>query len=498
MAEETQSPEQARDRLLGRLVASLPNKLRWLAWYYGNQAPPVVPKQYEAAYKLIQDQATNPWAGLVVDALNQRMKVEGFATGDETLNAQLWRIFRANQFDANQRLVFGESLTYGAGYISTWPSAQDPKVAIMAAESALQVQHEPDPENHRRALAAIKLWYDTITKRWYATLYTPTNIYKWTAERVESKTPAQPVKDAPTFAYISHKDLGKMEWTQREVEGEEYGAENPLESVPMVPIVNRPTLHAPERGISEIGAVESILSRIDKITLDMLLTSEIAAYRQRWATGLAIPEDKEGNPIEPFKAAVDRLWISTSSDTQFGTFEASDLDQYLKARNSEIEALAANARIPSFYLASASLVNPPSAEAMRAAEAGLVSKIEDSTAVYAEGLEQSQRLVIKIEGLEQPDNIGVLWKNPETRNDAQTADAALKMSQLQVPLDAIWRFMGATPDQIVEWKAQAAASTALDLLLATQATESALGDEPAPAADGDEFGSVQDPADVLV
>ena len=32
-----------------------------------------------------------------------------------------------------------------------------------------------------------------------------------------------------------------------------------------------------------------------------------ASFRQRWATGLVIPQDDERNPVEPFKAVVDRL-----------------------------------------------------------------------------------------------------------------------------------------------------------------------------------------------
>jgi hypothetical protein len=59
-----------------------------------------------------------------------------------------------------------------------------------------------------------------------------------------------------------------------------------------------------------------------------------------------IPVDPETNkPIEPFKAAVDRLWMAEDDGVKFGEFGATDLAPYIKAVESDIQHLAAWAKL---------------------------------------------------------------------------------------------------------------------------------------------------------
>jgi hypothetical protein len=211
-------------------------------------------------------------------------------------------------------------------------------------------------------------------------------------------------------------------------------------------------------GVSELEDCIPLLQRIDRLTLDMLLASEYSSFRQKWATGLEVPKDPEtGKPVEPFKAAVDRLWISENPDSRFGTFEASDIGQYLSAIDAQIAALAAISRVPAHYLLQQNLANPPSAESLVAAESGLVAKVRERQRRFGEAWERALALALDATGAD-PGVMEVVWQDAEMRNPAQVADAAVKLQTVGVPQRAVWEYLGATPQQLNEWALESAAA----------------------------------------
>jgi hypothetical protein len=192
--------------------------------------------------------------------------------------------------------------------------------------------------------------------------------------------------------------------------------------------------------------------------LDAMLAAEVAAFRQKWATGLEVPRDPEtGKPVEPFRAAVDRVWISESPDSKFGTFEASDISQYLTAIDAQIASLAAISRVPAHYLMQSNLANPPSAESLVAAESGLVAKVRERQRRFGEAWERVITLALAATGVGSG-VLEVVWQDAEMRNPAQVADAAVKLMTIGVPQRALFEYVGATPQQITEWTLEAAAA----------------------------------------
>jgi hypothetical protein len=239
-------------------------------------------------------------------------------------------------------------------------------------------------------------------------------------------------------------------------EADPFTTTNRLGEVPVVPFENRATVIG--GGVSELEDCVPILRRIDKLTLDKMLTSDVAAFKQKWATGLEVPRDPEtGQPIETFKAAVDRLWVSENPETRFGSFDATDLSQYLKAIDAEISALAAISRVPAHYLLQANLANPPSAESLVAAESGLVAKVRERQRRFGEAWERTIELCLAAGGTERT-TLEVVWQDAEMRNPAQVADAAVKLQTIGVPQRALWQYVGASPQQLAQWTIEAAAA----------------------------------------
>jgi Phage portal protein, SPP1 Gp6-like len=313
------------------------------------------------------------------------------------------------------------------------------------------VTHEPAPGNRRQVAAALKLYpLDYALRDWAVELYRPDATYRWTATIAKRLEPGMFPVDLPD------SERG-IEWDQ----AQPFVAQNPLGVVPVVPFENRATILG--GGVSELEDCIPLLRRIDKLTLDALLTSDVAAFRQKWATGLDVPKDPDtGKPVEPYKAAVDRLWVSEHPDTKFGTFEASDLGQYLKAIDAQIAALAAISRVPAHYLMQQQLANPPSAESLVAGESGLVAKCRERQRRFGESWERTTALSLAASGTEAP-AMEVIWQDAEMRNPAQVADAAVKLQTIGVPQRALWEYVGATPQQLAAWSLEAAGAELLAL-----------------------------------
>lgn len=454
------TPQEAqRDRLLQRLRRQRRHAAELWAWYHGQQDAPAVDRRYTPAYRLLLGISRTPWARLVVDTIAERLHVQGFDAPLTDTEAGAWQVFQSSALDADEWQVYTEALITGLGYVSVTPVAGE--LARLAPESGFEVTHEPTPGNRRQVAAALKLYpVDYSGRVWRCELYQPDAIFTWQLELTSGLEPGVfPIDEATRGAGVP------LVWEA------EADRTNGLGVVPVVPFENRATVLG--GGVSELEDCVPILRRIDKLTLDKLLTSETASFRQRWATGLEVPRGEDGKPVEPYKAAVDRLWVSEDADTRFGSFDASDLQPYLAAIDAEIAALAAISRVPAHYLMQANLVNPPSAESLMAAESGLVSKVRERQRRFGEAWERAVRLALVASGVDDPGALfTVIWADAEMRNPAQVADAAVKLQAIGVPQRALWEYVGATPQQVAAWQIESAAD----------AIAAALATPPEPAA----------------
>jgi hypothetical protein len=442
--------ERQRDRLLARLAVQRRHSLDLWGWYHGLQPDPAVAGRYRDQYRLLLGIARTPWARLVVDTIAERLHVQGFRSGTMPVGDAVgeeqaaWQVYEGSSMDADEWLVYTEALITGVGYVSCAVEDGTPR---LAAESGLEMTHEPTPGNRRQVGAALKMYPLDWDGPWSVELYRREATYRWlyadtSGRRVDPD--AHPLDTAWRPETIT--------WE----ESEPFTVTNPLGEVTIVPFENRATVLG--GGVSELEDCIPILRRIDKLTLDKLMTSEFASFKQKWATGLEVPVDPEtGKRVEPFKAAVDKLWINTSAEGRFGTFDASDLAPYLSAIDAEISALAAISRVPAHYLVQSSLANPPSAESLIAAESGLVAKVRERQRRFGEAWERALRLALELAGADGA-QLEVVWADAEMRNPAQVADAAVKLQSIGVPQRALWQYVGATPQQVDAWTLEQASA----------------------------------------
>lgn len=415
------------------------------AYYDGNHPLPVAPKKAHDAFRRLMRMSRSNWMELVVDAVEERAKVEGFRFGsDAQADKQAWKMWQANAMDVGSKTVTSNSLIHGTSYVTVAPNYDDPRNPFITPEEATQVIVATDPANHRRRFAAFKKWLDD-SGHVFAVLYLPDWVVK-----LRSEDPVKTVDPAGQ----------NIRWEARYVDNEDWPIFNEIGEVTVVPFPNKPRKG---RGTSEIASLTDIQDRINKTLFDRLMAAEFSAFRQRWVTGMDIPTDPVTNqPREPFQAAVDRVWHSEDPNTKFGEFNETNLAGYIASVEADIQHLAAISRTPPHYLLGQSGAIP-SGESLKSTETGLVAKVNERTVYWGESWEEVMRLAFRAAGSPKANRTDTetIWRNPESRTLGELTDSLVKLRQvLGAPLEALWSQYGLSPQQIEQWKAMRVAETA--------------------------------------
>lgn len=396
-------------------------------YYRGAHPMPWVHKKARTAYRELMKQATSNFPQLVVDSLNDRLTVEGFRLEDDTADKDAWKLWQEADLDVFSPMIHSQALVTGYSYVSAIPGG------VPKAESCFEVFHESDPGDIFSVRVGMKVWPNRFDKKWYGRYWNDGVLVK-----LEAPLEAATMRDESRPSDLSYSIPGPEKWELRE--------ESELATSPWVPFVNRPDLDG--WGWGEFEDVVPMIDRINTISAQMLLAGELAAFKAKWATGIDIPTDDDGNPQEPFSAALDRLAVSENEHARFGTFDSTDLKQYQDALNQAITHLAAITRTPPFMLLG-NLTNL-SAEALKATESGLVKKALQRQVSFGESWEQVMRIA-----LDRPEatDAETIWRDPENVSESQHVDALTKLYTMGLPQKAVWELYGASPQQIERWDA---------------------------------------------
>ncbi len=375
------------------------------------------------------------WARLVVQAVEERLDVSGFRTpGADKPDDGIWQLWQDNNLDEESQLLHLDSLVFGRGYVLVWSDEQgQPRVTV---ESPREVYVERYPGSRRRRFA-VKRWVED--ERGHAVLFTETRVFRF-------RTDARMVEPVFLDGFTSGWKLSAT-------------YPNPLGVVPVVPFVNKPRTSSPD-GVSELSDLLPVLDALNKLSTDMMVSSEFSASPRRWATGIELPEeeDENGAPTgrvdtsRAFAQEAGRVWLAEAVDAKLGQFPGADLSGFVNALATLTQTLGALSGLPPHYLGLHG-DQPASADAIRSAEASLVAKVRRKQRVLSGGWEEVVRLAVAIrDGRFNPalNRLETVWSDPETRTVAQGADAALKLVQggLLTADAALEHYVGMTPGQI--------------------------------------------------
>ena len=411
---EPLSPEWWVDRLYKQLVNRRDEVDFFNDYYTGNHPLPWLAPQARDEFRRLVKMTRSNYMGLVCDATAERITVEGFRFGDDpNADKDTWRIWQANNLDADSDMAWLEALIGGVSYFHVAPNPKDPKTPHIWVEHASQtiVEHVPGTNRRERA-AALKVWDDDWTGEIHATLQLPGGIYKYKAPRPKAGAATPPV------------------WSERVVLGEAENGQrkNPLGLVSIIEIPNNPRLLT--GGTSELYDLTDIQDRVNKTLFDRMQTQEFGVDPQKWAK--AFPdEDDDGNP-NVVEFGRNRMITTDIAETAFGNFAVAPLDPYNNAKREDVKDIASRSRTPAQYLlGEMSNVN---GETLKASESGLISKVRQRMRPFGEAAEEAARVARLAAGL--PASSGVqmetIFRSPEFRTEGELVDAVVKKLQTRI------------------------------------------------------------------
>lgn len=423
--------EQIVEKMLLGLDVQARDVAQYRKYYDGDYSLSFSTEGYSQEFGRMLEEIVDNWLPIVVEAVSERMRVEGFRFGGTEDDKEAWDTWQRNQLDADSELHHNANLRDGVGSVLVWGDSDDNP--IITIEDAHQVYVELMAGSRRHRRFAIKRWVDEWDDNTeFINLYAPEALYKFVRK-------------------------GSLQLKET--------VHNPMGVVPVVPFYNRPDV-TPGAYRSELKDVISTQRQINKILCDAIVASEFAAFRQRWAAGVEVEKDDKGKPINPFVSNVNRVWIAEDAATKFGSFEATDLQNYVSLLENRVQSIASRTRTPPHYLLGQSGTFP-SGETLKATETGLIAKTKSRMRHAGEGWEEVQRLAFKVKGDERRANFyraETIWADPESRTEAEHVDAMLKLRSLNVPLRQLWEDVGYSQEQIarmIQWATEEALTTAL-------------------------------------
>ncbi|MCP4963910.1 MAG: phage portal protein [bacterium] len=441
-ASEAGTPEWWLVRL-GTQLTSEAGQLDTLNAYDQGEHPlPIGHSRARAAYQRFQTQSRTNFTGLVVDAVMDRLKVGGFRMDSSEADDMAQMIWQANGMDAGIRLAFRDALVMRRSYVIVGPDEDNESGVLLTTEDPRQVTHSLDPRNRRRVQAALKVWDDDNDGHRHAVLYLPSDVVYFVGTS----------RAGQSDGGMDEASWNPMQWNVDTNEGTGGIAPNPTAPlIPVVPFINRP--EKKRIGFGECEDILSIQDRINQGTLDRLTTGAAQSFRQRWATGVEF-KDQDGNATQPFDPGVDLMWHVSDPAAEFGDFEATDIRPLIEGVSTDVEQLASISRTPPYYLLG-KMVNI-SGDALTAADSGATSKAEARQEQFGEALEAVMALGFKLLGKTAPVDAETIWAEAERRNQAASADAAVKKSSVGVPWAQLMEDLGYSPAQIARMEIERA------------------------------------------
>lgn len=381
-------------------------------------------------YKGLAEVSRTGYADSIVTAVSQQIIVEDHRLTSSAESSKVFKeTWRPNGMPARQLAVHRGANALSESYVTTLPGTLPGTkkfLPVIRGESATKMLAFFDETTDEFAIYA--LWGDTERVadgrvRWRFRLYDDQDIFFFSSE--------EPAADALKFQFdgmMTH-DTG-------------------------IPPVHRfaPRLDLEGRAVGDIQRVLPVLRRLDQDVFDRMIVQRFASWKVRWATGLTKPQTPEDQAAAELALRVNDFLIGQGEKTRFGTLDASDLLQFIKAKDADERALSAISQVPAYQIAGT--VENVSADGLAMMQAGLARHAEEIRVSFGQTWDQVQRtcaymLAKNADSASERDeylNIAqdyettTIWRDTEIRSLAHAADALGKLStQLGIPPEVLWR-----------------------------------------------------------
>ncbi len=389
---------------------------------------------------------------VICDAVRDKLRVTGFSVDSyrvaelqsyrggegssdsgnsmDSVNSATRQIWQQNRMATRAGEMHKEALKNGDAYAIVWPNARCEAVIYPNKAANITVAYD---ENSPGQIAWAAKYWRNADKRIRLNLFYPDRIEKYISQSESEGS----LPDADGFQPLgglksqvqSPKSSESKPWT---LDTGLATVPNPYGVVPVFHFANNADIGRPGR--SELDAAIPVQDGLNKSVLDMLVAMEFSAYRQRWAAGIEIEYDAGGKPIAPFTAGVDHLWIADNPNARFGDFEAAQLDQFLKVKDSFRVDIASVTGTPLHYLLQSS-GGFPSGESLKKAETRFIAKVRDRQESFGQVWADVMAFALRIEGLAADTRLITEWEDPAPMSDREFLENILLKKQIGLPVE---------------------------------------------------------------
>lgn len=438
MDEDTRRALAQMQRLASELRLRQPRIHRRMNYVRGNQPLAYASEEFARYMGDRFEGFADNWCIPIVQTPAERLDVQGIRLDSEDLrpDAEMSRVWRANNAERGSSEAFVVGLAASRAFALVWGNDEDPDTPVITWERPEHaiVSYQADTG---RPVAGLKLWSDDDAGYEYATLYTRTRLWRWQRRGV-----AQAVRHEPPPAVDPTGG-----WEPRQLpEDDTWPIENPLGHVPLVELRNQTLLD--DAPMSDIDGVIAMQDAINLVWAYLFNALDYASLPQRVVTGAEVPKlpilNAEGEvvgerPVDLDQLVKDRiLWIP-GDEASATEWSAARLDVFSAVIERAIEHIAAQTRTPPHYLIGK--VANLSAEALTAAETGLVSKTRERVTYFTPAIRRVYALVAAAQGNPERARAAlsgrVVWGDVQFRSLGQKVDALQKLAQMGFPFEWI-------------------------------------------------------------
>ncbi len=449
MAPETRDALATMQRLAAELMQRQGPIGQRMAYYRG-QHPLCYASEEFARYMGDRFQGFNDnWCQPIAQIPAERMDVRGILLDSNAVrpDEDLGRIWRTNDCERGSSETFVVALAAARAFALVWGDPGDEDTPLITWERPDQVIVGYEAGT-RRGVAGLNLWADDDAGMEYATLYTGERLWKF--------------QRRGAHAYIQHEPrpavLPSGGWQPRQPSTDDvWPLPNPLGQLPLVEFRNQTLLD--DAPISDIDGVIAMQNAINLIWAYLMNALDFASLPQRVVTGADVPRipilDDQGQqigsrPVDLNQLIQERILWVPGADAKIGEWSAANLDVFSAVIERAIEHIAAQTRTPPHYLIGK--VANLSAEALTAAESGLVSKTGERVTYFTPSIRRIFSLVALAQGDEAKAKAAisgrVMWKDIQFRALAQKVDALQKMKDIGFPFEFLAEEYGLEPHEV--------------------------------------------------
>lgn len=382
------------------------------------------------------------WCEVVVNATNSRLEVTGFDfknDDDFSVANQIWDVLKANEIDEQQKDLHEGILVEGRAFMIVWPDEELGATVDWQPGQLCRIFYDPD--RRTSALWAVKRW-TVETGEVYVTFYTPENVYKFIDEGA-GKPPStdRPSSSSALTEIPGVGFFGSLK--QRQVDDEPWPLPNPFGRVPVVEFNN--TSYR-----SEIKGTIPQQDALNKTLLDMMVTSEFQAMRQR------VVETMASAPEDGWKSGPGEVWAFKPSfdadgkyvPSQFKTFEASDPSTYMRPIEMWLQHMALTSSTPVRYFMQSDRGgrgDSPSGDSLLVDDKPLNDKVEEKQKRFGNRWMDVAALVAQAIGLSVDRTGSAVWKDPRHDYRLSTLEEGKAMIDIGIPVEFVVTQLGFTP-----------------------------------------------------